>query len=196
MRRLGLLLFAGMLMACDGPSTTTTGPDEAVATSTGAPDFGPWTAKRDAGHPLIGVAWSPADNRALTRAEVEQRLSTARFVLLGETHDNPDHHRLQGELIASLIGEAKGPAVAYEMLDAQRQGDIGNFSGSVDEFAALVDWANSGWPDWAIYRPAFAPVIEAKLPIFAAQFTPQRVQALRDRGPRDVRSCSQWRATS
>jgi uncharacterized iron-regulated protein len=167
MRRLVSISFIGLLAACDGSSATTTTPEEATST----PDFGPWTATLHAEHPLIGVAWSPADNRALTRAEVEERLAGARFVLLGETHDHPDHHRLQGELISSLIGDDKGPAVAYEMLDPDRQADIDGFSGTVDAFAELVDWANSGWPEWALYRPAFAPVIEAKLPILAAQFT-------------------------
>jgi uncharacterized iron-regulated protein len=176
MRRLVVVVWLGSAAACGGAVTETVAPTDASAIS-GAADFGPWTATVDAGHPLIGVAWSPADNRALTRAEAEQRLAAARFVLLGETHDHPDHHRLQGELIQGLIAAGMGPAVAYEMLDAERQADIDAFSGSVDAFAELVDWANSGWPEWSLYRPAFAPAIEAKLPIFAAQFT--RSQAKR-----------------
>lgn len=157
------------LAACAGSTAAPKPPSD--QSSSGAPDFGPWAATVDKDHPLVGVAWSPADNRALTRAEVEQRLAAARFVLLGETHDHGDHHRLQGELIQALIAADKRPAVVYEMLDPQRQADIDEFSGDVDAFAELVDWANSGWPAWTLYRPAFAPVIEADLPIFAAQFT-------------------------
>jgi uncharacterized iron-regulated protein len=61
------------------------------------------------------------------------------------------------------------------MLDPDRQADIDAFADTgeqaVDAFAKLVDWEHSGWPEWALYRPAFAPVIAAKLPILAAQFT-------------------------
>jgi uncharacterized iron-regulated protein len=177
MRRLTLFLFGALLLACTGSTKGSATPDAPTTGSeTTRADFGPWTATLGAEHPLVGTVWSTADQRALTRAELEQRLADARFVLLGETHDHPDHHRLQGELIASLIeGEGSGPAVAYEMLDPDRQADIDAFADTgeqaVDAFAKLVDWEHSGWPEWALYRPAFAPVIDAKLPILAAQFT-------------------------
>jgi uncharacterized iron-regulated protein len=182
MRRLAAVsissLLACSLLACPGRGAESERPDGGTATTqTSRPaDFGPWTATLAADHPLVGTAWSTAEQRKLTRAELEQRVSDARFVLLGETHDHPDHHRLQGELIASLIaGEGRGPVVAYEMLDPDRQADIDAFADTgeqaIDAFAKLVDWEHSGWPEWALYRPAFAPVIEAKLPILAAQFT-------------------------
>lgn len=177
MRRPTLVLFGALLLACADPAKPSTTPADPVASpSTTRADFGPWTATLGAEHPLVGTAWSTAEQRTLTRVELEQRIADARFVLLGETHDHPDHHRLQGELIAWLIaGPGNGPAVAYEMLDPQRQADIDAFAGTgeqaVDAFAELVDWEHSGWPAWALYRPAFAPVIDAKLPILAAQFT-------------------------
>jgi uncharacterized iron-regulated protein len=177
MRRPTLVLFGALLLACAGPTKASPKPDAPdPAGETRRADFGPWTATLGAEHPLVGTAWSTAEQRTLTRVELEQRIADARFVLLGETHDHPDHHRLQGELIASLIdGQGKGPAVAYEMLDPDRQADIDAFADTgeqaVDAFAKLVDWEHSGWPEWSLYRPAFAPVIEAKLPILAAQFT-------------------------
>lgn len=177
MQRLTLGLFGALLLACAGSAKPSNSPEDSSTSAkpTTRPDFGPWTATLGAEHPLVGTAWSTAEQRTLTRAELEQRIADARFVLLGETHDHPDHHRLQGELISSLITPSKGPAVAYEMLDPDRQADIDAFAQTgeqaVDAFAELVDWEHSGWPAWSLYRPAFAPVIEAKLPIFAAQFT-------------------------
>jgi uncharacterized iron-regulated protein len=178
MRRPTFVLFAALLLACDGSTSQSVQPEDRTPSSESPrpADFGPWTATLGAEHPLVGTAWSTADARKLTRAELEQQLAGARFVLLGETHDHPDHHRLQGELISSLIGtEGKGPAVAYEMLDPDRQADIDAFAvtgdAAPDAFAELVDWEHSGWPEWKLYRPAFAPVLDAKLPILAAQFT-------------------------
>lgn len=135
--------------------------------------FGPFTASLDADHPLVGTAWSVEQGRALARVEVERAIADATIVLLGETHDHPDHHRLQGAMISSLIAAGHSPAVAYEMLDPGDQAAIDAYpvgpDADVDGFAELVGWAESGWPAWGLYRPAFAPVLQAGLPILAAQ---------------------------
>lgn len=177
MRKLTSVLTLGVILACAGPSESTTqSPAESSAATNDVKPrgFGPWQASVAADHPLVGTAWSVAEGRELSREELEQRAAAARFVLLGETHDHPDHHRLQGELIASLLAPPPGPAVAFEMLDPAMQGQIDEFvaagSRDVDGFAELVAWADSGWPEWSLYHPAFAPVIEAGLPILAAQF--------------------------
>jgi uncharacterized iron-regulated protein len=169
------LLFLGLCSACaTAPRSTEPVGSSATPDDTRTSGFGPWTASVAVDHPLVGTAWSVAEGRELTRAELEQRVIAARFVLLGETHDHPDHHRLQGDLIASTLATPPGPAVAYEMLDPAMQAQIDEFgaagSGDVDAFAELVKWADSGWPEWSLYRPAFVPVIDAKLPILAAQF--------------------------
>ena len=38
------------------------------------------------------------------------RLARAEFVLLGEKHDNPDHHRLQAEVLRGLTDRCPPPA--------------------------------------------------------------------------------------
>lgn len=168
MRRSALLVLA--LSACKpatSESPTTAAPTS--ATSSEAEGFGPWTSTLHAEHPLVGSAWHVAEARAIGRAELEALLAPARYVLLGETHDNPDHHRLQGELVRALAGGERRPAVAFEMLDPAKQAAIDAFAGEVDEFAATVAWADSGWPAWPIYRPVFEATLAAELPILAAE---------------------------
>jgi uncharacterized iron-regulated protein len=162
-------------VSSSSPEPAPAAPPAPAASSTPA-DFGPWKAERFADHPLVGTAWSSSSSRALTRTELEQLVAEARFVLLGETHDHPDHHRLQGELILAILGAGQGPAVAYEQLDPAKQPEIDAFIArpdddrTVEDFPVIVAWADSGWPAWDLYRPTFAPVIEAGLPILAAQF--------------------------
>jgi uncharacterized iron-regulated protein len=174
-QKLPLVLVLGVIAGCGSTKgSVSTEPDAAAVEQAEPRGFGPWEATVATDHPLVGTAWLVAEGRALTREELEQRAAAARLVLLGETHDHPDHHRLQGELIVSLLEPAPGPAVAYEMLDPAMQPQIDEFvaagSRDVDGFAELVAWADSGWPAWTLYRAAFAPVIEAQLPILAAQF--------------------------
>lgn len=168
-----VLVLTPVLVACtpatSGDANTTTN-TPAVAASVGpAASFGPWSSTLHADHPLVGRAWQVAEGRAITRAELEAALLAARFVLLGETHDNPDHHRLQGELVQALASGERRPALAFEMLAPDKQAAIDGFEGEVDEFAELVAWADSGWPAWPIYRPVFAATLAADLPILAAE---------------------------
>ncbi|MDF1873361.1 ChaN family lipoprotein [Vannielia sp.] len=68
--------------------------------------------------------------------------------ILGELHDNPDHHLRQ----ADLIGKIEPRAVVFEMLTAE-QAEIANKMGRVDPDA--VGWAQNGWPDFSMYAPVF-----------------------------------------
>ena len=60
--------------------------------------------------------------RALTAGEVLARAKDARFVLLGEEHDNPDHHRWQLHSLAMLLG-APAQAAAQTQPAPFRAGD-------------------------------------------------------------------------
>ncbi len=107
---------------------------------------GGWQSQHHRGHPLVGQIWGP-DGPITERALVEQ-LRGAPYVLLGEKHDNPDHHRLQARLILALTPKA----VAFEMLDE----DDDLSATTPRELAKAVDWANSGWPDFELYEDVFA----------------------------------------
>ncbi|WNZ60261.1 ChaN family lipoprotein [Myxococcus sp. MxC21-1] len=52
-----------------------------------------------------------------------------------------------------------------------------------EALALAVNWAGSGWPDWALYRPVFAAGLEAGLPIIAANLPRSQVRDLVMRGP-------------
>jgi uncharacterized iron-regulated protein len=156
------------MLACHADPGSSRDPITPAEADESTPEFGPWSAPLQREHPLVGSAWVPAEGRAIERAELEQRLAGARFVLLGETHDNPDHHRLQGELITALAASGRRPAVVFEMLDPARQAAIDGFEADVDAFAEQVAWAESGWPEWSLYRPVFAATLAASLPIYAA----------------------------
>lgn len=123
-------------------------------------------------HDGSATAVSRAGGAVIERDELLARLRAVRFVLLGEVHDNPHHHRIQAELVAKLARVVPPPAVVFEMLDPERQDAIDAFRGEggrdPDAFAARVAWSESGWPDFALYRPLFEVVLDAGLPIVAA----------------------------
>src|ERR671930_2741560 len=65
-------------------------------------------------HPLVGQIWDVEAARLIDTTTLVQRLTNGRFVLLGEKHDNPDHHRLQAWILKQLSVAGRRPAVAFE----------------------------------------------------------------------------------
>ena len=137
----------------------------------GAPAGG-FTLTDGADHPLSGRIWSVARSAFVAPEEVETAVARARFVLLGEIHDNPDHHALQARLLAAAAGDgSRKPAVVLEMLPRDRQGDVDAYlvegKGTAESFGEALGWGESGWPDYAIYRPVIEVAVAQGLPVVA-----------------------------
>lgn len=145
-----------------------------------------WVSTLHREHPLVGRFWDVGAGSFREQAQVEAALSQADFVLLGETHDNPDHHLLEARLLRALLSRGRRPAVAFEMLDTQQQGAVdaalAGPSPSADTVADAVGWAHSGWPAFSLYRPVFATTIAAGLPIVAANLARPRAREVAARG--------------
>lgn len=114
-----------------------------------------------ADHPLAGRIWERSTGRWITPDAVLERARAAGIVLLGETHDNPDHHALQAWVVRGLAEAGRRPVVALEMVDADRQASLDAGLGDLDGLGKALEWEKRGWPDWALYRP----IIEAALAV-------------------------------
>ncbi|HSP81010.1 MAG TPA: ChaN family lipoprotein [Myxococcaceae bacterium] len=151
-----------------------------------APAERSWRSTQHQEHPLVGRIWDVRRGQWVEEAELREALAQARFVLLGERHDNPDHHLLQAELVRSLTGSGRRPALAFEMLDTEQQpavdAALARSPGEPDAIARAVAWESSGWPDWALYRPLFAVGTEHGLRIIGANLPLSQVKALIGRG--------------
>jgi uncharacterized iron-regulated protein len=131
----------------------------------------PWLSKLALTHRLVGVIWDVAARRAISESELTARVQLAPILLLGETHDNPDHHRIQAELLSAFAVRHDMPVVVFEMLDRRQQtavdASLHAHPGDVDALAQAMDWASSGWPDWWMYRPVFEAAVRAHAKILA-----------------------------
>ncbi len=127
------------------------------------------------GGSIVGHVWSVHDRRWVDEPALEAALPRADLVLLGETHDNPAHHRLQARLLAAIVAAGRRPAVAFEMLDPEQQpavdAAVARAPRDPDALATAVGWERSGWPAFSLYRPIFQVALDAGLPIVAANLT-------------------------
>ena len=128
-----------------------------------------WESALGRNHPLTGRIWDVASGSFVDRQSLVPRLARADFVLLGERHDNPDHHRLQAEVIRSVIAVGRRPAVGFEMFGLDDAKAIAEHLAAAPHDAAglgrAVSWNERGWPDWAMYQPIAEAALEAKLRI-------------------------------
>jgi uncharacterized iron-regulated protein len=141
-----------------------------------------WQAPLRQDHPLVGRIWDVAAGAFIDRATLVGRLRQGGFVLLGEKHDNPDHHRLQAWLLRALIAAGRRPAVGFEMFTVDDAPAIAQqLAAHPDDavgLAGAVNWQGSGWPAWGMYQPIAEAALQAKLPIVATNLAPATVRAL------------------
>lgn len=99
-------------------------------------------------------------------------MRNADIVLLGEIHDNPYHHEGQAVLLKQIAPKA----VVFEMLSSE-QAEIVNSTAREDlvALAKQIDWANSGWPAFALYEPIFEALQD--LPVVGAAAPREQVRA-------------------
>jgi uncharacterized iron-regulated protein len=128
-----------------------------------------WKSALGRNHPLTGRIWDVYSARFLDRQSLVIRLARADFLLLGERHDNPDHHLLQTEVLRSLIAAGRRPAVGFEMFGLDDATAIADHLAAAPNDAAglgrAVNWNERGWPDWAMYQPIAEVALEVKLRI-------------------------------
>jgi uncharacterized iron-regulated protein len=158
MRRSPPLLLAALALLL-GACASSTGQ------TLGAPGAG-WQAELQRQHPLVGIILDLRRRARVDRDEVLRELRGARYVLLGETHDNPDHHALQGELLQALAVDV----VAFEMLSRDRQSALDALP-SPSNAAGIreaVQWEGSGWPAFALYAPVFDAALRSGARLRAA----------------------------
>jgi uncharacterized iron-regulated protein len=145
-----------------------------------------WSSPLYRDHPLVGRIWDVRGRRWADEATLVASVSRADFVLLGETHDNADHHVFQARLIRAVADAGRRPAVAFEMLDAQQQPTVDAALAASprdpDALARAVGWARSGWPDFALYRPVFAAALDAGLPVLAVNLPRREAHEVVARG--------------
>lgn len=145
-----------------------------------------WVSPLHRDHPLVGRIWDPRAGRFVEEAALAAAVGGADFVLLGEVHDNVDHHLLQARLVRAVLAAGRRPALALEMLTADQQpavdAALAKAPKDADALAKAVDWKHSRWPEFAMYRPIVAAALEAGAPIVAANLPRAEVKAIVAKG--------------
>ena len=184
---------AVMQLVMPAASAATLSPEQVVAD---------WRGK--SGHPLVGRILRTRDGRIVDGVALARGILTGNpiaeaiglkgpvFVLLGEVHDNPEHHLLRAGLIddmteRSAFGRNVFPAVVTEHIRAEQAPALEAFRALVTtasqpptaaDLFGLLEWDKSGWPSAAMFRPLYDVIIGASLPIAAGDVSRARIRAI------------------
>lgn len=114
-----------------------------------------WLSPQLHDHPLAGVIVDK-DGKQVTEADLMSALGAAQYAFIGEKHDNPDHHRIEADLIAARLARQPGSAIAFEMLDDAQRPLLSKLSADddLDTLRQALDWPEKSW-DFATYGPLF-----------------------------------------
>ena len=148
-----------------------------------------WVSTIAREHPLAGRLWSPERGRFMETGLLAREIVHEEFVILGEVHDNPDHHKLRAEIIAAAFGphaartSSRPPAVVMEHLRPEQQAVLdrragGDWQPSATELMGALEWPRSGWPAASLFLPLFEAIVSAKLPLFAGDPSRERIRAV------------------
>jgi uncharacterized iron-regulated protein len=127
-----------------------------------------------------------ATGRALDAAGVAAMADGKRFVLLGESHDNPHHHRMQVEVILALLERGRDVVVGLEMFTRPAQPKLAPWTlgwWTEEEFIERSGWRTEWGFDFALYRPVFEAVRDHRLPMVALNVPRDWVRAVGRGGP-------------
>lgn len=140
-----------------------------------------WQHDVHADHPLVGKIWSSGERRFVGQQELLETLLSVPVVLLGEKHNNADHHRLQARLVQALVERGARPALAFEMLTASQtdaESAIHNPEISWADLDGALSWSDRGWPEWNSYRQILGVARRSRLPVLPGNAERNEIRAV------------------
>lgn len=131
-----------------------------------------WQASEAREHADLGLIVDLRSGQQLTPQQLVGQLAAAPRVLVGEQHDNPDHHALQLWLLRALTAQRPQGSLLLEMLNPNQQNAVdevranyANGQPPTDLYQAL-SW-QPNW-DWGVYGAIVTYAVQQSWPLQSA----------------------------
>jgi uncharacterized iron-regulated protein len=162
----GAVLSTSSGHAAEHPVTTTQ-PRQSCA------EAGHWLA-------LDGKQAQPATNASVIGAAAAREV-----VLLGEEHDNEDHHRWQFQVLAALHAQRPDLVIGFEMFPRRLQPVLDRWvTGQLTakEFLSQAEWESVWGQPAALYMPLFDFARINRIPMLALNIDQKLTRAITEKG--------------
>jgi len=131
------------------------------------------------------AAWVAPGGKRLDATGVLARAAKSSVVLLGESHDNAEHHRWQLQTIAALHAARPDMVLAFEAFARRVQPVLERWVAgelSETEFLAQTDWRNAWRFDPQLYLPLFHFARMNRIPMVALNVEPSLTREIAQKG--------------
>ncbi|PCI33533.1 MAG: hypothetical protein COB54_04335 [Alphaproteobacteria bacterium] len=127
-----------------------------------------------------GEIWQVAEQKFISEKVLLARLALSKNIIIGIRPDNPEHHRGTARLIEKLTKAGQKPVILVTSIERSKQNAFAIFRQRHHEIGKeydatgldmLLNWSQSGQPDWVITRPLFDMAMLKKIPIKAVNFS-------------------------
>lgn len=141
-----------------------------------------WQGSEQLEHVRLGVILDLRSGRQLHPVELVDALARVDRLLIGEQHDNADHHALQLWLLQALQQRRPQGSLLLEMLEPSQQEAVTRTrqlladGKKVASLEKSLSW-QAGWP-WPLYGPLVSYALEQPYPLLAANLDRQELMAL------------------
>ncbi len=129
--------------------------------------------------------WTIPGGGRVAAQEVLARAARESVVLIGESHDKPDHHRWELQTVAALTALHPKLVLGFEMFPRRVQGALDRWvAGELSEEAFLKasDWAEVWGNETAHYLPLFHFARLNRIPMIALNVERDFVRMVREKG--------------
>lgn len=100
----------------------------------------------------------PKTGEVVKLDQIVEAAKGVRFVLVGESHTSPEHHKAQADIIAAFVKSGRKVVVGFEMFTRDNQPNINDWHKGEQKEADFIEqskWKTQWGFDFAIYRPIF-----------------------------------------
>ncbi len=117
----------------------------------------------------LNQIFDTAEKQHILPVDFFERLKTKRIVMVGESHTNNEHHRVEFEVIKGLVEAGQKVCIALEMFMPHQNQPLQAF---IDEkFPATEFMDSTGWYDswgynYRMYQPIFEYAREKKIKLY------------------------------
>jgi uncharacterized iron-regulated protein len=101
------------------------------------------------------------DGSTLNRDQLIERIADNAFILLGELHDNPRHHKHRGELLTAMQQRTPLIVVAEHLERGKRYAADSDLKSDLER----AGFDARGW-HWPLHEAMFAQISTAAIPLF------------------------------
>ncbi|MDP2749117.1 ChaN family lipoprotein [Pseudomonas sp.] len=164
--RIALLMVAALLSACHASLLA----------------LPAWQSPEGLQHPELGQIVELRTGALLTPEQLLEHLAAAPKVLVGERHDNPDHHALQLWLLRALAAQRPQGSLLLEMLTPDQQAKVDQVRAAIAAGQAPQDMLSAlawqpGWA-WSLYGPLVQHALRQPYPLLAANLERREIMQI------------------